>query len=296
MGTSVGKLLPGPATVSVGGVDIGSYVHGKSLIAKLKTKFVESMDAQYGDLLPVAAYQESQGLEVEAEFLYLDWAKIAKMLPGLTLVSGTTYKGTFGLRSGTEVTSMSLAIAPRNSALALIATLTIPAVYISTAENDFPYGGAKPQTYTVKFKAMADTVTGADGSFIGSWGDPAASADLVLPTCSSVTPADGASGVSKTDPLVWTMSKDLDASTVNTGSVIVAMTDPAGTVLTDVAGAVVLSNNGASTTISFTPTSAMTGSKLHCAMLLPTIKDTHGNRLAAFSNANKTSLDFTTTA
>lgn len=295
MDPNVGTLLPGAAIILLDGVDIGSYIP-EGLVAKMKTKNTEALDVIYGDLLPADAWQESQGMDISAKCQYLDFTKLSKMIPGLTLVSGTTYKVTMGKTAGAKITGMSLSVTPRNAALTGIATLTVGRVYISSTEQDFVYGSGKQQFWPVTFKAMADTAAGSDGSWIGSWGDPAASADLVAPTCSAVLPVDGASGVAKAGPIVWTMSKDLNKDTVTAAGVIVAMIDPTGTVCTDVPGSVAVVNAGAATTITFTPTSPMTGSNLHVAMLLPTIKDTKGNALAAFSNANKTSLDFTTAA
>jgi hypothetical protein len=71
----------------------------------------------------------------------------------------------------------------------------------------------------------------------------------------------------------------LDARTVNSDTVkLIAL--PVGAAAY-VAGAVVLANAGAATTITFTPTAALAAASQHLAVLTSAIKDLAGNELTA---------------
>lgn len=102
-------------------------------------------------------------------------------------------------------------------------------------------------------------------------------ADTTPPTVSSVSPADAATGVAVGANVVWTMSEDLQAAGVNTGSVMVVKTSDG----TNVPGVVTLANAGSSTTVTFNPDSNLTASTDYMAVLTTAVRDLAGNRLAS---------------
>lgn len=112
-----------------------------------------------------------------------------------------------------------------------------------------------------------------------------AAEDTTPPTVVSSDPADGDSSHPKADPIVWTMSESIDASTVNLHNVyVIKATD--GTV---VAGTVAYTE--ADKKITFTPSAALSATTAHIAVLTTAVRDLAYNRLAAASVIN-----FTTTA
>ena len=90
-------------------------------------------------------------------------------------------------------------------------------------------------------------------------------------------PADAATGVAVGAHVVWTMSEDLQAAGVNTGSVMVVKTSDG----TNVPGVVTLANAGSSTTVTFNPDSNLTASTDYMAVLTTAVRDLAGNRLAS---------------
>lgn len=108
----------------------------------------------------------------------------------------------------------------------------------------------------------------------------AGSADTTAPTC-TVAPTDGAVGQATSVNVVWTFSEALQASTVHNGTVMLIKDDG-----TNVAGTVTLVNNGASTTVTFDPTSALSGSSNYIGILTTGVRDTAGNAIAAPSVTN----------
>lgn len=112
-----------------------------------------------------------------------------------------------------------------------------------------------------------------------------AAEDTTPPTVKSSDPADGDGSHPKADPIVWTMSESIDASTVNLHNVyVIKATD--GTV---VAGTVAYTE--ADKKITFTPAAALSATTAHIAVLTTAVRDLAHNRLAAASV-----LNFTTSA
>ena len=109
--------------------------------------------------------------------------------------------------------------------------------------------------------------------------------DTIAPTVSSSDPADDDAAHPKADPIVWTMSKSMDASSVNLHNVyVIKATD--GMV---VAGTVAYTE--ADKKITFTPAAALSATTAHIAVLTTAVRDLAHNRLAAASV-----LNFTTSA
>ena len=272
-------LLPGPATVTLGGTNVGEYEAGKGLIAKVSNSWVYDYIAKAGDKLPAEAFLKGQGLEIDVEFSETVFANLSKMIPGVTLVtqSASVKKITLGNYSGLKQTSLALVVTPLNTPVGNLMTLTVPRV-IPVGDFTFDYM-AKPQHWVGKFMALADIAGSAAGAWILSWGDPSASADLVAPTA-TVVPADDATGIPRDTAITWTVSKELDANTVHVGSCL--LFSEAANELTQIAcAAPVLTNAGASTKITLTPSATLAALTMHQAILLTTIKDQAGNAFAA---------------
>lgn len=110
----------------------------------------------------------------------------------------------------------------------------------------------------------------------------AGAADTTPPTC-TVVPADTATGVTVGANVVWTFSEALQTASVNTSSVFLIKSDG-----TNVAGAVTLVNNGASTTVTFNPNASLASAAEMIGICTTNVRDTAGNALAAPSITNFT--------
>lgn len=103
-------------------------------------------------------------------------------------------------------------------------------------------------------------------------------ADTTAPTISSVTPADGATGVAKaaTTVVVWAFSEAIRSEDVTAERFFVH--DDSGNVK-----AGTLSVNGAGTEVTFTPGAAWAATTDFHAVVVAGVRDVAGNRLAATS-------------
>lgn len=108
-------------------------------------------------------------------------------------------------------------------------------------------------------------------------------ADTVAPTCTSV-PADAATDVATSTGVVWTFSKSLQPGSVNAGTVLLFKSSDG----TPVAGSVAVSGSGSSTSVTFTPASALSASTAYTAVATAGIRDLAGNPLATASVVNFT--------
>jgi YVTN family beta-propeller protein len=97
---------------------------------------------------------------------------------------------------------------------------------------------------------------------------------VTLPSVTSTSPADGATGVSTTSAVTATFNQPVKASTVNTNTF--TLTGP-GT--TPVAGNVQLSSDGL--TATFTPTNPLQPSTTYTATISTGVQDTSGNNMAS---------------
>lgn len=110
----------------------------------------------------------------------------------------------------------------------------------------------------------------------------AAAVDTTAPTVSSTNPTDGATGQATSVAVVWTFSEALDPNHVTPDNVFLMKQD--GTAVT--CDTPVLVNNGASTTITLTPSSPLTGTTDYVGVCTTNIRDSAGNKLAAKSVVN----------
>lgn len=147
--------------------------------------------------------------------------------------------------------------------------------------------GSPEMAYTKDSKVVVPLEITAIPDFTQSTGQELmtvtdAADDTTAPTVSSSDPADADAAHPKADPIVWTMSKSMDAGSVNLHNVyVIKATD--GTV---VAGTVAYTE--ADKKITFTPTSALAATTAHIAVLTTAVRDLAYNRLAAASVINFT--------
>lgn len=103
------------------------------------------------------------------------------------------------------------------------------------------------------------------------------SSDVVAPTILSVVPANAATAVVVTAPIVWTFSEAINPADVTTSNFII-MKSTDGTL---VAGTFVSSVNN--TVVTFTPGTSLTDATKYFCTVTSDIRDLSGNRLAANS-------------
>ncbi|MHB0874569.1 MAG: Ig-like domain-containing domain [Anaerolineae bacterium] len=148
-----------------------------------------------------------------------------------------------------------------------------------TGSPEMAYKKEGKTVIPVEVTAVAD-LTQTDGQELLTITD--AAEDTTAPTVSSTSPVDTGTDVLVTANVEWTMSEDLDESTVNTDNVyVIKATD--GTV---VAGAV--SFSAATDKVTFNPTASLGASTAYIAVLTTAVKDLAGNKLAAASVVNFT--------
>lgn len=276
----------GACALEINGVDAGHFDEGGLKVA-IKSSIVEGKAAKYGDV-PVAKWLNGQRIELEGQLIQTDNTQLVEVLPGAVKVtdgSGDS-KLTFGKIGGTPIPPVDVVLTPYLPANDPAYVLTLKAAPVGDFE--LVYSGTQGQVWKIKLEGVINEAGGADGSYLFSFGDPTITPDVTPPTVSSVSPTNGATGVAVGDNVVWTLSEDLDGNTVNDDNVFL-MADPGGPTGLKVAGTVTLNNNGASTTITFNPTSSLAAGTKYIAVL-QNIKDRAGNLLASGFYAT----DFTT--
>lgn len=279
------KLL-GPVTVSIGGVDVG-HTDEEGATIRRTPEIVGARAGKYGNV-DVRKFQIGDKLEAEFMLAQSNLSNLALVWPGVTKVSsGGNDKLTFGQNAGKIITPSALLLTPILAANTPGFDFKIDqAVPIGDFELVYtPQGFNK---YHCLFEGVINETGAADNAWLGTFGDASISADVTPPSMSSSVPADGAGAHPVADDLVCTMSENLDGNTVDDESVIL-IKDPAATAVR-VPGTVTLVNAGASTTITYNPTSSLDTSTLHLLILTHRIKDQAGNALPL------TEVNFTTAA
>ncbi len=268
--------LIGPAAVSIASVDMGHTDEEGAKVA-LTNEIVEAMAGKYGQT-PVKKWLNGQRVEVEFNLIQTNFTNLASVLPGATKVtSGADSKLTFGKNAGTPLTGVALKLTSHITAQTPAYDFTI-AQAVPIGDFELVYSGEGFNKWACKFEGLIDEGGGADGSWLATFGDTSISADAVAPTA-TVVPADDAAAVAVGTAVVWTVSENLNGNTVDAFSVYLledAETAGAGA---KVAGTVVLVNNGASTTITFTPDSDLTAATPFVAVLTDAIEDLAGNSI-----------------
>lgn len=280
MASVIGQVFPlGACNVAFNGVDLG--LTSDKTKATFKTKRVEAMAGAFGEV-PISVFKNGTRVEVDLEILQTDLVNIqgnaaGPIFPEFTLVTGSgKSKVTFGEYAGAGVTKATLKLTSVLSANTPAYDLTLTQA-APISDPVLIYTGAGVQVWAMKFVGCID-LGQSNGALVGSFGDATASGSSVAPSVTGRAPAENASSVPTNSSVVWTMNKALNGTTVN-GNSVKLFQEPTSAAGTEVAGTVVLVNNGASTTITFTPTSALTSSKTYMAVLTSEILSQDGNRL-----------------
>ncbi len=129
----------------------------------------------------------------------------------------------------------------------------------------------------MKFEGTIDE-SQADGAYLATFGDASISVASGAPTASLTTPS-GVTNVALATAITWTFSKALRGLTITPNNVLLYRASTGALVA---CSAPVLTNNGASTTVTMTPTVALTqGSVQYLAVLTGDITDQAGTPLVA---------------
>lgn len=278
MSENIAEVIPlGPASLTYNSVNMG-HTDETGLKLTLKGTMVAAMVAKYGKA-NVGMFLNGQQAELDGVMMQSDMTLLSSAFPGATIVTNGSGKSklTFGIGAGTQITPYTLVVTPYNGPTAYgSVTPTINWTMQAVPIGDFSpvYEGGKVAGYKVKFSGIIDEAGAASGAWMGQFGDSTITANVSAPTVSGVVPAQAATGVATSANVVWTLSAAMNGNTINTNTVSLVK-DPAGTPV-DVPGSVVLVNNGSSTTITFTPTSALTVSKTYVAILGAGITDQTG--------------------
>ena len=269
----------GPCYVTFNGNNLGHT--DESTKMTLTAEVVKAMAAKFGKTA-VGAYLNGQQAEVDLVLMQNDMTILAAAFPGATQVTngGGASKITFGKIAGRVITSGTLVLVPENGTnnpASLNVGWTMQAAPIGNFEAI--YDGGKIAGFKCKFLGIINESGASDGSYTGTFGDQTITGSSSHPTVSGVVPANAATGVALGSNIVATISAALYGPSVNTQTVTLVQ-DPLGTPV-QITGTVALANNGASTTITFTPTSNLTVSKSYVFALSPLITDQNFNTLGA---------------
>ena len=280
MGKDITQIYTlGPSTITYNGVDLG---HTDDAGVKITRKIneVTATAGKFGKA-PVGIFYDGETVEVDFILQQTDFTILASAFPKLNTVTGSgKTKLTTGNISGTKITAAAMVIQSLISALDPLFQVNL-AQAVPVGDFIPVFTGGKIQGWACKFHGVVNESGGSDGSYMLTFGDPTATADAVAPVVSAVVPLDNAAGVAEATTVVWTISKALNGLTVNTASVMLVKDNVgAGAV----AGAVALANNGASTTITFTPTSSLSTGKYYAVLAPNVIKDLAGNLLAGYES------------
>lgn len=279
-------VVLGAVSATYNGVELGHTTPNTKVT--FKTKYVKAKTGKWGDVT-TNVWRAGTVVEVDLEFLQTDLVNIQGSATGSPFpffygIFGTNNKLGFGEVAGQQQSKNTLKLTSFISGNTPLYDLTLTQA-TPIGDPELIYTGEKEQVWKCKFEACIDEGQVA-GLNIGSFGNSAATASTTPPTVSTVVPNASATGVSHSTAITWTMSESLNSNTVNTSSV--KLFSVSAGVGTPVAGSVVLTNAGSSTTIVFTPTSSLSGSTVYWAILNSTILDQYGNALALYST------DFTT--
>jgi phi13 family phage major tail protein len=142
-------------------------------------------------------------------------------------------------------------------------TATIKAICVCRIYDD------KLKQTTDEDQADYNAATGA------AWFSAFGAADSTPPTLASVTPASNATGISTGSTVAWVFSEAIQPGCVTKDNFMLVK-DSDGSI---VAGTLVQSNAGK--TVTFTPTSALTGAAVYRPVYTTGVKDLAGNPIAA---------------
>lgn len=270
-------LLHGACRITVGGVILG-HTTPEGVQATVTGDPVHAFTGKYGANVPSKTFNPGQGIEVEFMLNESVMTALVEAFPNWTRVSGSgKEKINVGVIAGEVVPSASLVLTSFLSDNTPSRDLTISKA-VPVGKPTISYVGNQEQRWAVKFTGQMNELTGV----VFSYGDASASAETDNADVSSVVPAAEAVGISTATTVVWTFDRELDESTVVPANVLLFEDD--ATPVRIACSAPVLANNGASTTITLTPTSALAGAKLHLATVTQAIKDVNGLAIDGFAS------------
>lgn len=275
-------VLAGPVNCLVNSVNIG-HTDEKGVSITRKVTTVEAFVGKFGKT-PVGGWKNGEVIEADFVLMETVMTNLANMFPGLHIVtSGANSKITFGEIAGQKITGVPLKFQTFISANTPGYDFTLQSA-IPVGDFDPVYAGDKFLGWKVKFRGIVDEAGGADGSFLGTFGDTTITADVTPPTLSSSVPADDAAGVSTSATVTLNFSEAMNQNTILTppgtpsrpNFRLVQWSAGIGSVATEVPGTVTMPT---SQQMVFTPTSALTGGKSY-SWWLAGATDLAGNILA----------------
>ena len=288
MSEDVSKIVVlGAVSATYNSIELGHTTNNTKVT--FKTKYIKAKTGKWGEVT-TNVWRAGTNVEVDLEFLQTDLVNIQGSTTGSPFpffygVFGANNKLGFGEVAGQQQTKATLKLTSFLSGNTPLYDLTLTQA-TPMGDPEIVYNGEKEQVWKVKFEGCIDEGQVA-GQNIGSFGNSAATAISTPPTVSGVVPAAAATGVSHGTSIVWTMSEALNGNTINASSVkLFSVSGGTGTPVA--CAAPVLVNNGASTTITLTPSSSLGSTTVYWAILNSTILDQYGNALALYST------DFTT--
>jgi hypothetical protein len=188
------KIQLGVCNVTFNGVDLGATKGGVELSYKGNWHYVTADQTGTTKLKKYLIGEEASAktnlLEKTADNLVAACAGAAQKI-----IDGAKTKVIFGRSPGFQALSYVLTLHPIASGASVADDVTIYKAS-GTAEISQGFKLDDETVIPVTFEALADP-TRTDGDYLMAIGDPTANIDLVAPTISSTTPADGAVGVDK---------------------------------------------------------------------------------------------------
>jgi len=279
---TLNELLAGPAQITYKGVSLGFTQDGA-------TPSIESADEdvrvdEMGNT-PVDALHTADNVTVTVRLSQWSISLLKTLLPAGTYIQdGAKEKIAIGKATGFRLSSVAglLTLHPiRNDASDVSQDFTVYKAYVSEP-IEWTETFDNINSYEVTFRGLAD-MGRADGDRVAAIGDITAGADTTPPSVASVSPLDGATGVTVSDNVEITLvDDDLDENTMNATTVM--LIDDSN----DTQVVAALSWDSGTKKITLNPNSDLTASTKY-RLVVNGLKDVNGNQMTtAFSS------DFTT--
>ena len=254
---------------------------------EIKSSVVLAKVARFGDT-PVAGWLNGQVAKITAKLSQSQYAILGQITPGATITTNGSGNSnmTLGVYGGTQLAPFSLklkSLLPENTPTWDVTAVNV----IVVGATNMGFTGKKEQQWEVDFAVLVDQGA-TNGSSLLTIGDTTITQESAV-TVSSVSPANKATAVALAATVTWTFSGILNQGSVSTTGpqpTVGVMEDPnssSSDTGNAVAGMAVLTNNGASTTIVFTPTSDLTASVVYIAWIQGLV-DAFGNQLPLYTS------------
>ena len=272
-------------------VDLGDTDEAGAKLS-VKTSVIEAKVARFGDT-PVAGWINGQIAEIDVTLTQTQYTILGQIIPGATIntSSGGLSNMTLGVAAGTKLSAFSLKMKPLLSGLSPLYDVTAVNV-ITVGAFEVTLSGKKEQVWKVKLAVLVNQ-NALNGANLLTIGDTTITQAAAV-TVTSTTPANKATGVADNGTVVWAFSGNINSNSVSTTGnqpTVGVFEDPgqsSSITGNKVAGTAVVSGTGASTIITFTPTSSF-GATVKYYAYLSGIVDAYGNVLPLQT------IEFTTT-